>query len=300
MRGSDDNRPGAVIVTGSSSGIGRACALGLDRTGFAVFAGVRKVEDGGGLVAESSGRLTPIVLDVEDDTSIESAAETVRSSLPRGTGVWGLVNNAGISVTGPLEFLDLADLRRQFEVNVVGALAVTQEFLPLLREARGRIINVGSITGRIAVPFSGPYCASKAALAAMNDALRVELKPFGVRVVLVELGSFKTPIWEKYASRTDRASQDVSEAARRLYDPSVKASLEVARLRGASSPSPEIVARAVARVLSSRRPKSRYVVGVDARIGVLLEKCVPARVLDKAMARYLRLPRQIAGPPEQR
>ena len=291
MYGRKDNRFGAVVVTGSSSGIGRACALMLDRLGFVVFAGVRKNEDGEDVAAASSGRLTPVVLDVEDAGSIASAAELVGSSLPPGAGVWALVNNAGIGVTGPLEFLELGELRRQFEVNVVGAVAVTQMFLPFIRKERGRVVNVGSITGRIPVPFAAPYCASKAALAATTGALRLELAPFGVRCVLVEPGAFKTRIWEKHASRTEQIVRNMPEAARRLYGTSVTAAARAAGRSAASSPSPEAVARAVARALSSKRPKGRYVVGTDAKVGVLLDKCLPARVLDEVMIRSLRLPR---------
>ncbi len=293
MFGVEDKRSGVVVVTGSSSGIGRACALLLDRLGFTVFAGVRK-KDGEDLTAESSGRLTPLVLDVENAGSIKSAAKLVRSSLPRGAGIWGLVNNAGIAVTGPLELLSPAELRRQFEVNVVGALATTQAFVPLIRREGGRVVNVGSINGRIATPFIGPYCASKSALAALNDALRVELKPSGIRVVLVEPGSIKTPIWEKYGAYARRLASDMPVAARRLYGPSVDAAREAAERRAASGAPPQIVARAVTRALSSRRPKNRYVVGLDAKAGVLLDKFVPAWLLDEAIIRYMRLPRENA------
>lgn len=292
MYGSTRKRSGAVVVTGSSSGIGMACALTLDRMGFAVFAGVRKKEDGEEVASRSSGRLRPIVLDVEDAGSIESAAESVRSALPPGAGVWGLVNNAGIGVAGPLEFLDLAELRRQFEVNCVGAVAAAQAFLPLIRQERGRIVNMGSITGRVPVPFIGPYCASKAAIAATTRALRLELAPSGVRCVLVEPGTFKTRIWEKHASRTEQLSGELPEAARLLYGPSVAATALAAERRAASSPPPQAVADAVARALSSRRPKDRYVVGMDAKAGALLDKCLPGWAVDEMMVRFMRLPRR--------
>src|SRR6266568_4897165 len=163
--------PGSVVVTGASTGIGEACALRLDRRGFRVFAGVRREVDGGALKQKASSRLTPILLDVTDASSIKSAAAAVVAALGE-EGLSGLVNNAGIAIAGPLEFLPIDELRRQFEVNVIGQIAVTQAFLPLLRKGHGRIVNMGSIAGKSALPFTGPYCASKFALEALTDSLR--------------------------------------------------------------------------------------------------------------------------------
>jgi NAD(P)-dependent dehydrogenase (short-subunit alcohol dehydrogenase family) len=154
--------------TGASSGIGAACALHLDRLGYLLFAGVRKKEDGDALKRQASERLRIVFIDVVDATSIAAAAETVEAAVA-GAGLSGLVNNAGIAVAGPLEFLPVDDLRKQFEVNVIGPIAVTQAFLPLLRRGHGRIVNMGSIGGRWATPFAGPYSASKFALEAFND-----------------------------------------------------------------------------------------------------------------------------------
>ena len=177
-------RTGAVVVTGASSGIGRACALHLAALGLQVFAGVRRAEDGAALQAASSARLTPMLLDVADETSIRAATDTITAAVGEA-GLAGLVNNAGIGVAGPLEFLPLAEFRTQLEVNVTGQLAVTQALLPLLRQGRGRIVNMGSIGGRIAAPFVGPYSASKFALEALTDALRMELRPWGLHVAIV-------------------------------------------------------------------------------------------------------------------
>ena len=159
----------AVVITGASTGIGAACAFHLDRLGFTVFAGVRKPEDGARLQQSGSDRLIPILLDVTDQPSIQRSIEIV-SERVGVTGLYGLVNNAGIAVSAPLEAIPLPDLRRQLEVNVIGQVAVTQAFLTLIRQARGRIVNMGSIAGRSTIPLMGAYSASKFALEAITDA----------------------------------------------------------------------------------------------------------------------------------
>src|SRR3990167_7866879 len=193
----------SVVITGASTGIGAACAIELHRRGFRVFAGVRKAADGLRLQEQASRWLAPLMIDVNDEASIAEAAKTVAGSLDGGRLV-GLVNNAGIMVGGPLETLPPGELRRQLDVNVVGQLAVTQAMLPLLRECRGRIVNVGSFSGRVAVPYSGAYAASKHALEAMTDALRIELRRWGIAVSIIEPGSVKTPIWDKARGEADR------------------------------------------------------------------------------------------------
>jgi NAD(P)-dependent dehydrogenase (short-subunit alcohol dehydrogenase family) len=175
---------GAVVITGASTGIGRATARYLAERGFRVFAGVRRDQDAEVLRQEGAGRVTPLRLDVTDRGSIENAAREAEAALA-GEGLQGLVNNAGIGIGAPLEFVELDELRRQLEVNVIGAVAVTQAFLPLLRRCRGRIVNVGSIGGRIAQPMLGPYNASKFALEALSDSLRMELGAWGIHVSLV-------------------------------------------------------------------------------------------------------------------
>ena len=190
----------SVLITGASTGIGAACAMELHRRGFRVFAGVRKAADGLRLQEQTSRWLAPLMIDVTDHASIAEAAKTVAGSLDGGRLV-GLVNNAGIMVGGPLETLSAGDFRRQLEVNVVGQIAVIQAMLPLLRECRGRIVNIGSFSGRVAVPYSGAYAASKHALEAMTDVLRVELRRWGISVSIIEPGSVKTPIWDKEIGR---------------------------------------------------------------------------------------------------
>jgi NAD(P)-dependent dehydrogenase (short-subunit alcohol dehydrogenase family) len=182
---------GAVVITGTSTGIGRATAVRLAGMGFRVFAGVRKPADADEL-AQTPG-ITPLIIDVTDPAIVSAAAETVASQTG-SAGLRGLVNNAGITVPGPLEFLPLDDLRRQLEVNVIGPIAVTQAFLPLLRRGRGRIINIGSIGGKMSMPFLGAYHVSKFGMEALSDSLRQELRPWGIRVSLVEPGGVSTPL----------------------------------------------------------------------------------------------------------
>src|SRR5216684_7141096 len=183
---------GNIVITGASTGIGEACALRLDGLGYRVFAGVRRFADGEALKKKSSDRLSPVMLDVTSEESITAAVRTV-GDVPLA----GLVNNAGIVVAGPLELIPIAMWRKQLEVNVIGQVAVTQAFLPMLRAGCGRIVNMGSIAGRSALPFSGPYCASKFALEGLTDSLRMELRQFGISVSIIEPGAVKTPIWEK-------------------------------------------------------------------------------------------------------
>jgi NAD(P)-dependent dehydrogenase (short-subunit alcohol dehydrogenase family) len=190
----------AVVITGASTGIGAACALHLDRIGFRVFAGVRRRQDGERLRSVSSPDLIPLQLDVTDRNSLRDAQQRVAEEIGESRLV-GLINNAGIAVASPLEAVPIEDLRRQLEVNVVGQVAVTQVFLPLLRAGQGRIINMGSIAGRATMPLMGPYSASKYALEAITDALRLELQPWGIHVAIIEPGAIATPIWEK--SRRD-------------------------------------------------------------------------------------------------
>src|SRR5919198_2886732 len=207
---------GSCLITGASTGIGEACALRLDARGWRVFAGVRREEDAARLRSQLSERSQPVIVDVTDPASIARATATV-SSVLKEEGLAGLVNNAGIAVAGPLEFLSLEEFRRQLEVNVTGQLAVTQACLPQLRRGRGRIVFMGSIAGRVTFPMMGPYSASKHALEALADALRVELQPWGMHVSIVEPGSIATPIWRKGEEAAAQASARFPPAADHLY-----------------------------------------------------------------------------------
>ena len=278
-----------IVVTGASTGIGKACALHLDRLGFAVYAGVRKEADGAALASEASSRLVPVILDVTDAATIASAASAVETAAS-GHGVRGLVNNAGIAVGGPLEFVPIDELRRQLEVNVVGQVAVTQAFLPALRQAKGRIVNIGSISGRMATPFVGPYAASKFALEAITDALRIELRPWGIGVSIVEPGSIDTPIWDKGQEQQARIREQLPPAGQELYAHAMDAmtgALETFQRRAVP---PQKVADAVAHALTAKRPKTRYLIGTDARLQAVMSTVAPDRLADRLITRQLKLP----------
>ncbi len=276
-----------VLITGASTGIGQACALDLAKLGFTVFAAVRKPADAEALRKASADRIEPVLMDVTDYASIERAAGQLTQRL-EGRGLDGLVNNAGISVAGPLECLPMADFDQQMRVNVSGQVAVTQAFLPLLRRARGRIVFMSSESGRVVLPLLGAYAASKHALEAVADAFRRELGPAGIRVAIIEPGSIKTPIWEK-ATGAGRALRVAVPRAEKLYGPQL-ASLEVMAAQASRfAADPEVVTRAVHHALTARLPKLRYLVGPEARGLVLLHALSPARVFDWGVQQSLRL-----------
>lgn len=274
----------SVMITGASTGIGRATAVYLDERGFRVFAGVRKPEDATRLAKSGSDRLTPITIDVTDAASIEAAARSVAEAVGEA-GLGGVVNNAGIGVGGVQEFLDLDALRRQLEVNVVGPVAVTRAFLPLLRKTRGRIVNISSNGGYIAAPFLGPYAASKFALEALSDSLRRELRPWGIQVAVIEPGSIQSDIWEKARDQARDVEEKLSEPARALYGPALESmSRYVEQTAGRAIPA-EAVAREVHHALTADKPRTRYRVGVDAKAMRVLSRFLPDRTLDALLAR---------------
>ena len=282
--------PAGIVITGASSGIGEACAIHLDRQGFRIFAGMRDERDGAALRAKASPRLTALRLDVTDRDSIATAVRTVSEAVGEA-GLAGLINNAGIAVPGPIETVPLDLVRRQFEVNVLGPIAVIQAFLPLLRKGQGRIVNMSSIAGVAAVPFLGTYGASKFALEALTDALRLELRAWGISVSLVEPGAIATPIWNKSASLAEsiRASADAELVA--LYEPLIQGLAERVRDAERRALSPDGVARAVVHALTAARPRLRYLVGTDAKIRAAVKRLFGDRVHDWLVAAVLRLPK---------
>ncbi len=281
---------GAILITGASSGIGAACARYLDHMGFTVWAGVRRTEDGEALARSTSARLRVLLLDVTDSDSITAASRTLTEALPEA-GLTGLVNNAGISVAGPLELLPLAEVRTQFEVNVIGALAVTQALLPLLRRARGRIVNISSIAGLAATPFLGAYCGSKFALEAMSDALRLELAPWGIAVTLVEPGAIQSQIWQRATMSATRTLGGVAPESLALYVHPLARMQDVMAAASARAIPAEAVARVVARALTASSPRARYLVGKDARFRAALKWLLPDRAQDRLLAWFLGLSR---------
>jgi NAD(P)-dependent dehydrogenase (short-subunit alcohol dehydrogenase family) len=266
----------SVLVTGASSGIGLASAVRLASAGWRVFGGVRTEDDAAGIRQRG---IEPVELDVTDAAQIAAAAHTV------GAELRGLVDNAGIAIAAPLELVPLEELRHQLEVNVVGQVAVLQAVLPALRRGRGRVVLMGSIGGRSALPFLGPYAASKHALEAIADSLRIELRPLGVSVSIVEPGSIATPIWQKGASRASELSEDFDPDRAASYSSAVARFREVALSRGPGA-DPDAVAKAVEHALTSSRPKARYLVGRDAHIRAWIER-LPTRLRDRVLSRAL-------------
>lgn len=280
----------AVVVTGASSGIGEACVAALIDAGFRVFGSVRNAQDGARLAARFGADFAPLIFDVTDADAIARAAEEVAGRL-EGETLAGLVNNAGIAVPGPLLHLPLDEVRRQFEVNFFGQLAVIQAFAPLLgagpprQGPPGRIVNMSSISGRLAAPLLGAYAASKFALEALSDSLRRELIVYGVDVVVIEPGMIATPIWDK-AEQADMARFDGT-----IYGPAARRTQANAVAEGRAAPGPELVAAAVLRALTARRPPLRIPVVRNRLLGFTLPLLLPGRLVDWLVARRLKLTR---------
>jgi NAD(P)-dependent dehydrogenase (short-subunit alcohol dehydrogenase family) len=281
-----------ALITGASTGIGRATALRLAENGWTVLAGVRDPAAGERLAAEAAaaGRVTPLVLEVTDPDQIAEAAlrieqESAQAGVSSRGGLDALVNNAGIGVGGPLEMISREDMRRQFDVNVLAQVAVTQAMLPALRRAHGRIVFVSSVGGRVAMAFTAPYAASKHAIEAFGDALRVELRSSAVQVALVEPGSVATPIWEK--ARTEAESIDIPPELQAYYGKVPAAMGKVLESTAQRGVAPELVAGTIETALTARRMKARYVVGRDAQAMLLAKRLLPDHLFDALARRVL-------------
>jgi NAD(P)-dependent dehydrogenase (short-subunit alcohol dehydrogenase family) len=261
-----------ALVTGASSGIGQACAVQLASAGWRVLAGVRRAGDAPEGTEE-------VLLDVTVPEQIRAAAGLVDQ-------LDGLVNNAGIAIAAPVEFVPPEELRHQLEVNLVGQVAVTQAFLPALRRTRGRIVFMGSIAGRSALPFLSPYAASKHALEALADSLRLELRPFGIHVSIVEPGTIKTAIWARSAQRADELIAGADGQLGELYGERIAAFRQIALKRGAAGAPAEKVAKVVLEALTAERPHTRYLIGRDARLRAGFER-LPDRLRDRIYERVL-------------
>ncbi|NWG72322.1 MAG: SDR family oxidoreductase [Parvularculaceae bacterium] len=266
-----------VLVTGASSGIGEAAAVTLARAGFRVFAAARRIEKLKAIEGLGEGRITALALDVTDEGSIAAAAERFKAE---GAVLYGLVNNAGISVTGPIEEVPLAEWRAQFETNLFGVVAVTKAFLPAMRAARaGRIVNIGSVSGRLAPPFMGAYAASKHALEGFNDSLRRELAPYGIKVSLIRPGFIHTPF-----------GGPEQEGLSRYVGPGHPYSERVAAFKAwhakghPNGAPPSAVADAIAQALTAARPHSRYTVPASVIPPVMLRNLLPSAIVDRAFA----------------
>jgi len=266
----------SIVITGASTGIGRACAERFDQLGWRVFAGVRKDADATALRQATSERMTPLTLDVTRQETIDAAARQVTEAVGPA-GLQGLVNNAGIGVGGPVEGLDLEALRHQFEVNLFGQVRVSQAFLPLLRSGKGRIANMSSIAGKVAQPFMAPYCGSKHALEAFTDSMREELKPWGIHVVAVEPGVIRTPIWDKARSQAGESREAMSPRIQQLYGKATVRLQQVLQKLPEKGIPADRVADAVEHAMTASRPRTRYPVGTDAKIGIRLRRLLGDR-----------------------
>jgi NAD(P)-dependent dehydrogenase (short-subunit alcohol dehydrogenase family) len=278
----------AVLVTGTSTGIGRATALLLDKLGYRVFASVRRKKDGDELRKAASEKLTPVLFDVTDEAAIARARNTIAKAVG-DRGLWGLVNNAGISFRAPLEFVPLVECRRLYDSNVFGLLAVTQAFLPLLRQAQGRIVNVGSITALMVTPFHGIYSSAKMAVQGITDALRMEVRPFGIQVSLMIYGGVQTALWDRVARKTAETTAHFPPSFRELYAARQQKALDYFFARGRSGLLPEEAARPIVHALFARHPQHTYYAGHDAKFYSLLNKVVYGRLRDWVILRSLGL-----------
>ena len=269
---------GNILITGASSGIGLACASRLAALGYRVFAGVRS-EAASEVIRDTASGITPVILDVCEPSSIHDAVGLLGSE-----PLAGLINNAGIAAIGPLELVPVDAWRRQFEVNVIGLVSVTQACLPKLRSGRGRIVNIGSIAGRSALPGSGAYDSSKFAVEGISDALRMELQQFGVSVSLIEPGAIATGIWRKTLAELDKQDSEAAPDLSDLYSDLNQSIRKEIVESSEHALAPEVVADAVVHAMTASRPKTRYVVGRDAQLSLLLN-LLPDRFRDWVILR---------------
>ncbi|QLY31511.1 SDR family oxidoreductase [Nocardia huaxiensis] len=275
----------SVLVTGAARGIGKAISLRLAQDGWQVYAGVRKLSDGDDLVQQDS-RITPVLLDVTDAEHIAALDAVLPADL------YAVVNNAGIVEDGPVELLEIDALRTQFEVNVFGALAVTQAVLPRLRSTRGRAVFISSLSGRIATPGTGAYNSSKFALEGLVDALRIELRPWGIRTSLIEPGPIDTDLWTGASQMVDDTIARLTPAQRTLYGDHLNGLRTMAARVPKITAAPETVVNEVVKALTASRPKARYMVGLAGKVQLLAAGLTPTPVLDFVLGLASGVPRK--------
>lgn len=277
-----------VVITGASSGIGRACVERMSRVGWQVFATVRKESDRDKLRADFGSNVFPVLMDVENEASITAAAAEIGAKLA-GAGLDGLVNVAGVGMVRPVEYASLKDLRQIFEINVFGQIAVTQAFSRLLREARGRIVNITSVGVNVAIPFGGLLNASKSAFAKLSDTQRLEMHPFGVRVIAIEPGAIATPAVEKTLGDLEKVIRNLPPEAQEQYGAMIRKMGRRGYEMEKHGSSPAVVASAVYDALSARRPRFRYRVGKHSKLLATLPKLLPESAMDALLRRMLGL-----------
>jgi NAD(P)-dependent dehydrogenase (short-subunit alcohol dehydrogenase family) len=270
------------------------------RAGWRVFATVRKPQDADSLRSEFRSDLVPVIIDVTDRHTIATAAQQVTSEL-RGRGLDALVNVAGVGMVRPVEYATQSDLQEIFEINVFGQIAVTQAFLPMLRLARGRIVNISSVGAHIAIPFGGLLNASKSAFGKLSDTMRLELRPFGIRVITIEPGAIATPAVHKTLGNIEKVINDLPASGAAQYGDMMSGFAHRAYSREMNGSSPDVVARAIQHALTAHQPHIRYVVGKHAGLLVTLPKLVPDWLLDLLVLGLAGLPtkRDAAAPERQ-
>ncbi len=283
MQTTEHSEPRTVFITGTSTGIGQATALYLDRAGYRVFAGVRRAKDEESLNKLGSERLVPIRIDVTEQRDIEASAKLIEEAT--NGRLHALVNNAGMCLPSVLETVPLSEFRAQLEVNLMGPLALIQTFLPLLRRSRGRIVNVGSVSGTVATVGAAAYSASKFALEAVSDALRLELRPWGILVTIVEPGEIRTAIFEKARDQLSVTERALPDYLREGYLPMYRAMLEKVEKGIHSTTAPDQVAEVIERALRAKRPRARYFVGRQVKLIFLMKRLLPEWALDALIAR---------------
>ncbi|MEH2361843.1 SDR family oxidoreductase [Nostoc sp.] len=289
-----DNQKGVVLITGTSTGVGQATALLLDKKGYRVFAAVRKEKDAESLKRNASENLTTILMDVTKTEEIKFAADIVSKAVDN-EGLIGLVNNAGLLLDGPVEYVAIEDLRWQFEVNVFGQIAVTQAFLPLIRKAKGRIVNIGSVGGKISSPFISSLCASKFALEAFTDALRMELDPWGIEVILVEPGSIASAAPDKVEESFQKNFANMSSEAKAMYGDAYKFFVEGLIRSNRTGLQPEKVADTILEALEASKPKTRYFLSkyqTSLMLNLILKKFLSDRSFDARILENWKLKNQ--------
>lgn len=280
-----------ILITGASTGIGRAVAVDLARRGYRVFGSVRKEADAEALRASTPEGCLPIetlLFDVTDHAGVLAGAAQLGELLD-GEGLHALVNNAGIAIAAPLEFIPLEEFQLQMDINVTGVLRCTQAFLPALRRGRGRILNISSVAGRLAFPLAAPYHASKHALEGLSDVLRLEMKRHGIEVVVIQPGAIKTEIWDTAAGKSACIREKLSAEAIEEYGRLIGQVGKAAANAGAHGDEVEVCADVVRKAIEAKKPRTRYIVGRDAKIGMFLRRILSDRMMDRIVGKGLDL-----------
>ncbi|MGI9458134.1 MAG: SDR family oxidoreductase [Aeoliella sp.] len=283
-----------VLITGCSTGIGRASALLLAESGFRVLAGVRCAEHVDGLATPSLPHLEPLQLDVTNEDHVQRAVDYGQQTCPQG--LYGLVNNAGMALPAAVELSTIDEVRQLLEVNTIGPLRLIQSCLPLLRAGRGRVLNMSSMNGTVALPMVGAYSASKFALEALSDTLRVELRPWRIPVIIIRPGQVRTSIFAKAREHLNASSRHIPPELKNGYDRMYVRAGQFNERGAKSSTSPEKVARVIKRALEAKRPRTHYLVGFDAHGMQLAKSLVHRRILDRAFARAMRVFQPVKQP----